>query len=122
MPSHQALLTTLESIEVMRTKPPSRISSSPMTLARDQKAPKGCTKAQIAPPRNKMPSRTCAHCQRCRTAAIRNSFAIAARKITPIKTPMVATDVVLIRSTITEMISHAIPVSSGAHHGPASCH
>ena len=32
---------------------------------------------------------------------------------------MVATEVILNRSTITEMISHAIPVSSSTHHGPA---
>jgi hypothetical protein len=35
---------------------------------------------------------------------------------------MVAADVVVNLSTITEMISHAIPVSSNTHHGPASRH
>jgi len=34
----------------------------------------------------------------------------------------VAADVVVNRNTITEMISHAIPVSSNTHHGPASRH
>jgi hypothetical protein len=35
---------------------------------------------------------------------------------------MVATDVILNRSTITEMISYAIPVSNSPHQGPASRH
>ena len=53
---------------------------------------------------------------------MRNSFAIAARKTTPSSTPMVAAEVVVNLSTITEMISHAIPVSSSADHGPAIRH
>ena len=35
---------------------------------------------------------------------------------------MVATDVILNRSTMTETISHAIPVSSSTHQGPPSRH
>jgi len=50
---------------------------------------------------------------------MKNSFAIAARKTTPSSTPMAAADVVVNLSTITEMISHAIPVSSNTHHRPA---
>ena len=63
-----------------------------------------------------MPSRTCAHRQCRRMEAIRNSFALAARKTTPIRTPMAATDVTVNRSTISEMISHAIPVSKTTDH------
>ena len=33
-----------------------------------------------------------------------------------------AAEAVVNRSTITETISHAIPVSSSTHHGPASRH
>src|SRR5271166_851737 len=51
-----------------------------------------------------------------------DSFTIVARKITPRRTPTVAADVTVNRSTITETISHAIPVNSNIHHGPASRH
>ena len=55
-----------------------------------------------------MPSRTCAHCQCRRMEAIRNSFALAARK-TPHQGPLiVATDVTVNRSTISEMIYYAM--------------
>ena len=50
---------------------------------------------------------------------MKNSFAIAARKTTPSSTPTVAAEVVVNLSTITEIISQAIPVSSSSHHGPA---
>src|SRR6185437_13835726 len=68
------------------------------------------------------PSRTCAHRQPTWTEASRNSLNMAARKTTPMRTPTVVIEVSRNRSTTTEMISHAIPVISISHHGPASRH
>jgi len=93
-----------------------------MTVASAQMVPSGLANAQIALARKAIPVRMCARRQCRRTTAGRNSFGIAPRKITPRRTPTAAADVVVNRNTITETISHAIPVSSDSHHGPASRH
>ena len=56
-----------DSIEVIRTKPPCKTSSSPMAEARAQNALKGRAKAQIAAARKTIPISTCAHRQPSRT-------------------------------------------------------
>src|SRR5262249_16664290 len=85
-PSHQLLLTPLVMMAVMRSSAPLKTSSSPSTEAMDQKASNGRTNAQIAPTTNRMPSRTCAHCQLWRTEAIMNSLSAASTNSTPSRT------------------------------------
>lgn len=52
--------------------------------------------------------------------AIRNSFTLAPRKTTPMRTPMATTEVVVKRNTTIATISQAIPVRRKTHHGRTS--
>src|SRR6266704_3359608 len=83
---------------------------------------KGRANAQIAPTTNRTPITACAHRQVRRIDAIRNSLNAPSRNRTPIRTPTVLTEAGVNRSTITAMISHAMPVTRNSHHGPASRH
>jgi hypothetical protein len=64
----------------------------------------------------------CAQRQLGLTAAMNHSLSMATRKRTPIKTPTVATEAVVIRKMNTETSSQAMPVSRNIHQGPASRH
>src|ERR1044072_3417863 len=73
----------------------------------------------MPPMMNNTPSRPCIHFQpTTRRPSARNSLTPANSRITPSSTPTDATDVILNRSTITEISSHRIPVTRKSHHIP----
>src|SRR5215467_13451347 len=121
-PSHQDGLISLVMTAEMMSSVPLKMSSSPSTEARDQKASMGRANDQIAPTVKKIPSRMCAHCQLWPTEARTNSLTVHNRNNTPSRTPTVVIEAGLNRSTIKEMISHAMPVTRNTHQGPASRH
>src|SRR5580700_8012127 len=120
MPSHQAGLISREEIEVTRSRLPRKTSSSPKIVASAQKAPYGLANDQQAANRNRIAISTCAQRHRDRIEAMRSSLSQPPRKTTPISTPTATTEESRNRKTITEMTSHAIPVTRNIHHGPDS--
>ena len=76
--------------------------------------------AQTAPRTKITLIRMCSQVQSARPETSRISLTAATRNTTPSSTPMVATDAMENRSTTTEMISQATPVTRNIHHGPAS--
>src|SRR5215469_16491907 len=121
-PSHQALLTSLASMEVKMSSVPRKMSSRPRIEASVQNASKGLANDQAEPNRKIMPITTCSQRQLEWIEAIMNSLIMLNKNRTPSKTPTVAIEAGLNRKAIHPMISHAMPVSRNSHQGPASRH
>src|SRR5215472_7815948 len=120
VPSHQAWFTSLADRDVMRSRLPRKINSSPTTSASAQNAPNGLENAQRAPTKKSAPIRMCSQRQAARIEAITISLNAPSKKTTPISTPTVATDAMENRKTISEISSQATPDTRKIHHGPAS--
>ena len=120
VPRNQAGLVSLEVVEVAKSKLPRRMSSSPKIMASAQKAPNGLANDQHAPNRNRTAISTCTQRHRDRIEAMSSSPSQPARKTTPMSTPTATAEESRNRKTISEMTSHAIPVTKNIHHGPAS--
>jgi hypothetical protein len=95
------------------------MSSRPKIAASAQNAPNGLANDQQAANRNRIAMKKCGQRHRDRIEAMRSSLTQPARKTTPMSTPTATTDASRNRRTISEITSHAIPVTRNIHHGPA---
>ena len=117
-PSPHSSLRSLVAVEAMMSRLPFNTSRIPRTDARVQKAWRGWAKARMAPIRNRTPSAVWAHFHARRTTATMNSFSPATMNTIPSNTPTVVIDVTSNRSTMSAMISQAIPVMRKSHQTP----
>src|SRR5271170_484382 len=102
-------------MDSMTSRVPLNTSKKPRTMARDQKAPSGDAKHQMAPRTYNTPARALSHAQLSRTVATKNSSTAEMRNTTPNSTPTVATEARFKRSTTSAMTNQVAAATKKSH-------